>query len=170
MKLCIRAHDLGCGCGDGRPRGRHCRTRSPILPRRSPWRGIFDLYNYMDADNQRNYLDIMDRGLDVFAGDIQLFHMKDCNFTPIALYLCPDAADGLCRVGDVRAGSLLQHQDGPQLCDVAVDCGSTVAMEGAEGHVCWDVDTLARARRIGADSPRKCRSPGPPSPRPNGRD
>ena len=35
-----------------------------------------------------------------------------------------------------------------QLCDVAADCGSTVAMEGAEGHVCWDVDTLARARRM----------------------
>lgn len=44
-------------------------------------RVIFDLYNYMDADNQRNYLDILDRGLDVFAGEIQLFHMKDCNFT-----------------------------------------------------------------------------------------
>ncbi len=35
-----------------------------------------------------------------------------------------------------------------QLCDVAKDCGSTVAMEGAAGHVCWDVDTLARARKM----------------------
>lgn len=43
-------------------------------------RVIFDLYNYMDADNQRDYLGILDRGLDVFAGEIQLFHMKDCNF------------------------------------------------------------------------------------------
>lgn len=43
-------------------------------------RVIFDLYNYMDADNQWDYLDILDRGLDVFAGEIQLFHMKDCNF------------------------------------------------------------------------------------------
>lgn len=41
---------------------------------------IFDLYNYMDAGNQRDYLHILDRGLDVFAGEIQLFHMKDCNF------------------------------------------------------------------------------------------
>ena len=43
-------------------------------------RVIFDLYNYMDADNQWDYLGILDRGLDVFAGEIQLFHMKDCNF------------------------------------------------------------------------------------------
>lgn len=43
-------------------------------------RVIFDLYNYMDADNQWDYLGILDRGLDVFAGDIQLFHMKDCKF------------------------------------------------------------------------------------------
>ena len=35
-----------------------------------------------------------------------------------------------------------------QLCDIAADCGSTVAMEGAAGHVCWDVDTLARARKM----------------------
>lgn len=41
-------------------------------------RVIFDLYNYMDADNQGDYLGILDRGLEAFAGDIQLFHMKDC--------------------------------------------------------------------------------------------
>lgn len=35
-----------------------------------------------------------------------------------------------------------------RLCDIAADCGSTVAMEGAAGHVCWDVDTLARARKM----------------------
>lgn len=43
-------------------------------------RVIFDLYNYMDADNQWDYLGILDRGLDVFSGEIQLFHMKDCKF------------------------------------------------------------------------------------------
>ena len=41
---------------------------------------IFDLYNYMDASNQGDYLGILDKGLDVFAGEIQLFHMKDCVF------------------------------------------------------------------------------------------
>ena len=39
---------------------------------------IFDLYNYMDESNQADYLQILDRGLDVFAGEILLFHMKDC--------------------------------------------------------------------------------------------
>lgn len=41
-------------------------------------RVAFDLYNFMDADNQGDYLTILDKGLDTFAGDIQVFHMKDC--------------------------------------------------------------------------------------------
>ncbi len=47
---------------------------------RSNTRVIFDLYNYLDADNQGTYLDILDRGLDVFGDRILLFHMKDCDF------------------------------------------------------------------------------------------
>ena len=39
---------------------------------------IFDLFNYMDAGNQFDYLDILDRGLELFRGNILLFHMKDC--------------------------------------------------------------------------------------------
>lgn len=39
---------------------------------------IFDLYNYMDAGNQRDYLSILDRGLELFRGRVLLFHMKDC--------------------------------------------------------------------------------------------
>lgn len=39
---------------------------------------IFDLYNYMDYGNQFDYLDILDRGLELFGRDILLFHMKDC--------------------------------------------------------------------------------------------
>ena len=42
---------------------------------------IFDLYNFMDADNQGDYLKILDKGLETFAGDIQVFHMKDCVLT-----------------------------------------------------------------------------------------
>lgn len=41
-------------------------------------RVIFDLYNYLDAGNQADYLKILDKGLDVFGGEIALFHMKDC--------------------------------------------------------------------------------------------
>ena len=39
---------------------------------------IFDLFNYLDAANQGDYLKILDQGLNTFAGDILLFHMKDC--------------------------------------------------------------------------------------------
>lgn len=39
---------------------------------------IFDLYNYMDAQNQHDYLPILDRGLELFGDRILLFHMKDC--------------------------------------------------------------------------------------------
>ena len=35
-----------------------------------------------------------------------------------------------------------------KLCDIAAEQGSMVAMEGAAGHVCWNVATLARARRM----------------------
>lgn len=47
----------------------------------APTKVIFDLYNYLDETNQGDYLRILDRGLDVFAGDILLFHMKDCRLT-----------------------------------------------------------------------------------------
>ena len=35
-----------------------------------------------------------------------------------------------------------------ELCDIGADCGSVVAMEGAAGHVCYDVDTLERAQKM----------------------
>lgn len=43
---------------------------------------IFDLYNYLDESNQMEYLEILDKGLQVFKGEILLFHMKDCLLTP----------------------------------------------------------------------------------------
>ena len=45
-----------------------------------PTKVIFDLYNYLDETNQGDYLRILDKGLDTFAGEILLFHMKDCTF------------------------------------------------------------------------------------------
>ena len=41
-------------------------------------RVIFDLYNYMDQDNQFDYLAILEHGLELFGDRILLFHMKDC--------------------------------------------------------------------------------------------
>ena len=32
----------------------------------------------MDADNQGDYLYLLEKGLDTFGGEIQVFHMKDC--------------------------------------------------------------------------------------------
>jgi len=43
-----------------------------------PTKVIFDLYNYLDASNQMDYLNILDKGLEVFKDEILLFHMKDC--------------------------------------------------------------------------------------------
>ena len=42
-----------------------------------------------------------------------------------------------------------------ELCGYAAECGVQVGMEGAFGHVCWNVKTLAEVvRRIGADNIR----------------
>lgn len=43
-----------------------------------PTKVIFDLYNYLDEGNQFDYLSILEEGLRTFAGEILLFHMKDC--------------------------------------------------------------------------------------------
>lgn len=43
-------------------------------------RVIFDIYNYLDASNYQNYLEILDKGLKTFAGKITVFHIKDCVF------------------------------------------------------------------------------------------
>ena len=43
---------------------------------------IFDLYNYLDESSQMDYLEILDKGLQVFNGEILLFHMKDCLLVP----------------------------------------------------------------------------------------
>ena len=47
-----------------------------------PTKVIFDLYNYLDETNQADYLSILEEGLETFAGEILLFHMKDCCFVP----------------------------------------------------------------------------------------
>lgn len=41
---------------------------------------IFDIYNYLDAQNYKNYLEILEEGLKTFAGKIVVFHIKDCVF------------------------------------------------------------------------------------------
>ena len=53
-------------------------NRAQKMMNRSNTRIIFDLYNYLDASNQGDYLKILEKGLDVFGDRILLFHMKDC--------------------------------------------------------------------------------------------
>ena len=38
---------------------------------------IFDIYNYLDDKNYKSYLDILDEGLETFAGKIRVFHIPD---------------------------------------------------------------------------------------------
>lgn len=40
---------------------------------------IFDIYNYLDATNYKDYLEILDEGLKTFD-NIVVFHIKDCVF------------------------------------------------------------------------------------------
>ncbi len=47
-----------------------------------PTKVIFDLYNYLDEGNQFAYMSILEEGLKTFAGEILLFHMKDCKLVP----------------------------------------------------------------------------------------
>ncbi len=44
---------------------------------RSNVKVIFDIYNYLDSSNYGDYLEILKRGLDAFAGKIIAFHLKD---------------------------------------------------------------------------------------------
>lgn len=50
------------------------------LMARPNMRVIFDLYNYLDASNQGEYMRILEQGLDTFGDRILLFHIKDCRF------------------------------------------------------------------------------------------
>lgn len=54
--------------------------RAQKMMGRANTRVIFDLYNYLDRENQGDYLDILRRGLATFGDRILLFHMKDCVF------------------------------------------------------------------------------------------
>ena len=39
---------------------------------------VFDLYNYLDNDNYKDYKAILQKGLKIFDGRIHCFHLKDC--------------------------------------------------------------------------------------------
>ncbi len=81
-RLCDAAADYGSMVAMEGAAGHVCHDVATLQKVRRmmnrPTKVIFDLFNYLDAENQGDYLDILHRGLDTFAGDILLFHMKDC--------------------------------------------------------------------------------------------
>lgn len=51
-------------------------------------RVVFDLYNYLDDDNYKDYKAILRKGLSAFGGRIHCFHMKDCRIADDKLKQC----------------------------------------------------------------------------------
>ena len=49
---------------------------------------IFDLYNFMDNENCKDYMKILLEGLNTFTGRIHCFHIKDCIFTDEGIKQC----------------------------------------------------------------------------------
>lgn len=82
--LCDFAQDYGASVAMEGAAGHVCYDVDTLARARKmigrPTKVIFDLYNYLDESNQGDYLSILDKGLDSFAGEILLFHMKDCRF------------------------------------------------------------------------------------------
>lgn len=54
---------------------------------------IFDLYNFLDKDNCKNYINILKEGIKTFACRIHCFHIKDCIFTKDGFKQC-DVGNG----------------------------------------------------------------------------
>ena len=84
-QLCDIAKDCGAVVAMEGAAGHVCwnvetLNKAQAMMGRDNTRVIFDLYNYMDASNQAQYLSILDEGLDTFGDRILLFHMKDCVF------------------------------------------------------------------------------------------
>lgn len=92
---------------------------------------IFDLYNYLDESNQSDYLNILDKGLDTFAGEILLFHMKDCRFINGAR---PEQTP--LGVGEMDMKAVLKRIK-------AYDKNAVLTLEGTTGeHISHAVTTL----------------------------
>lgn len=92
---------------------------------------IFDLYNYLDETNQGDYLTILEHGLDVFGGEILMFHMKDCQLVngqkPVQVPL---------GTGELDMKAILKRIK-------AYDEHAVLALEGTTGeHIVHAVETI----------------------------
>lgn len=84
-ELCDYAADFGSYVAMEGAAGHVCYNvetlaKAQKIMNRKNTRVIFDLFNYLDKDNQGDYLNILDKGLDTFGDKILHFHMKDCTF------------------------------------------------------------------------------------------
>lgn len=96
-----------------------------------PTKVIFDLFNYLDADNQFDYLSILDEGLKTFAGEILLFHMKDCR-----LIEGSDPEQVPLGTGDLDMEAILRRIK-------AYDENAVLTLEGTTGeHISHAVATI----------------------------
>lgn len=98
-----------------------------------PTKVIFDLYNYLDETNQYDYLSILEEGLNTFAGDILLFHMKDCCFA---------AGERPKQVplgtGELDMAAILKRIK-------AYDANAVLTLEGTTGeHISHAVETIKK--------------------------
>lgn len=96
-----------------------------------PTKVIFDLFNYLDAGNQFDYLSILDEGLQTFAGEILLFHMKDCRLVPGG---APEQVP--LGTGDLDMEGILRRIK-------AYDENAVLTLEGTTGeHIIHAVNTI----------------------------
>ena len=82
---------------------------------------IFDIYNYLDSSNHEKYLEILDEGLNAFAGRIRVFHIKDYVFE-----------DG--KVKQVPPGTGLFDFDKILSCIKDYDKNAYLVLEGTTGE------------------------------------
>lgn len=85
-KLCDAAAEYGAIVGIEGASGHVCYDVETLkkalqMIERDNLKVIFDLYNFMDGNNCRSYVDILAKGLAAFEGRIHCFHIKDCVFT-----------------------------------------------------------------------------------------
>ena len=96
-----------------------------------PTKVIFDLFNYLDAGNQFDYLSILEQGLQTFAGEILLFHMKDCR-----LVAGQDPEQVPLGTGDFDMEAILHRIK-------AYDENAVLTLEGTTGaHISHAVETI----------------------------
>ncbi len=134
-RLCDIAEEYGSMVAVEGAAGHVCHDVATLQKARQlmgkPTKVIFDLFNYLDAGNQFDYLSILDEGLKTFAGEILLFHMKDCR-----LEAGSDPKQVPLGTGDLDMEAILRRIK-------AYDENAVLTLEGTTGeHISHAVTTI----------------------------